>query len=72
MQNNFVSAFVLSVGAVAVYELLYIIVNLGFSGAGGMLKQFVIFYLPSFVYTIIFVPVFYFIIKKIYATYKTE
>ncbi len=72
MQNNIVSSFVLSAGAVAIYELLYIIVNLGISGAGGMVKQFVVFYLPSFAYTLVFVPVFYYITKKIYASYKTE
>jgi hypothetical protein len=69
MQNNLVSALVLSAGVIAIHELLYIIVNLGFSGAGGMFKQMIIFYLPSFVYTMLFVPVVYFIVRKIYTLY---
>ncbi len=69
MQNNLVTSFVLSAGVIAVYELLYVVVNLGFGGAGGILKQITIFYLPSFVYTMAFVPIFYFVIRKIYSLY---
>lgn len=72
MQNNIVTALVLSSGAVAVYELLYIIVNFGFGGAGNPLKQMFVFYLPSFIYTMFFVPVYYYVISHIFSRYKTE
>ncbi len=70
MQNNIVTAFVLGGGAVAIYELLYIFVNIILSGAGGAFRLFFTFYLPSFVYTIIFVPVFYYLVKWIYSSHK--
>ncbi len=72
MQNNIVTAFVLNTSAVAVYELMYIIVNFGFSGGGISAKQILTFYVPSFVYTVAFVPVSYFVITKIFKRYKTE
>ena len=72
MQNNIVTAAVLSAGAVAVYELLYIIVNFGFGGGGNPVKQVLTFYLPSFIYTILFVPVYYYIVNHIFSRYKTE
>lgn len=72
MQNNIVTAFVLSSATVALYELLYVIVNLGFGGAGNPFRQIITFYLPSFLYTMVFVPVFYYIITHVFTVYKTE
>lgn len=72
MQNNIVTAFVLSGGTVAIYELLYIVVNFGFGGAGNPVRQIFTFYLPSFIYTIVFVPVFYGLTYYIFKTHKTE
>lgn len=72
MQNNIVTALFLSSGTILIYEILYVIVNLGFTGAGGMLRQGITFYLPSFFYTLVFIPIFYFIVKKVYTSYKTE
>lgn len=70
MQNNIVTALVLCSGTVAVYELFYIIVNYGFGGAGNVLTQVFTFYLPVFVYTLLFVPVFYYIIRHVFTTHK--
>ncbi len=72
MQNNIVTAFVLSAGATVVYEVLYVIVNYCVSIGVVPWRQIFTFYLPSFVYTLIFVPVFYYIIKKVFTAYKTE
>ncbi len=72
MQNNIVTAFVLSAGATAIYEVLYVIVNYSISIGIVPWRQISTFYLPSFVYTLIFVPVFYYIIKKVFTAYKTE
>lgn len=70
MQNNIVTALVLSTGAVVVYFILYIIVNLLLSGAAFSPKLLLSFYLPSFIYTVVFVPLIYFITKRIYISYK--
>lgn len=72
MQNNIVTSLVLSAGTVIVYEILYIIINLVVAGAGNPVRQILIFYLPSALYTMMFVPVFYYIINKVFVRYKTE
>lgn len=70
MQNNIVTALVLCSGTLAVYELFYIIVNYILCGAGNVLTQAFTFYLPVFVYTLLFVPAFYYIIRHVFATHK--
>ena len=72
MQNNIVTALVLSAGTAIVYELLYVIINLVVAGAGNSIKQIFTFYLPTLIYTMVFVPVVYYIVNKIYTRYKTE
>ena len=72
MQNNIVTAFVLSAGATVIYEVLYVIVNYCISIGIVPWRQIFTFYLPSFVYTLIFVPVFYYVIKRVFTAYKTE
>lgn len=71
MQNNVVTAFVLSAGAIVAYNVLYVLVNFVLSGAGNPLRQLITFYLPSFIYTMVFVPLFYYIIKSVYISHKT-
>lgn len=66
MQNNTVTALVLNAGAIGIYSLLYVIVNLALSGAGNPARQLITFYLPSLIYTMVFVPVFYYIVKWVY------
>ena len=72
MQNNIVTSLVLNAGSVIIYEVLYVIVNLVVAGAGNPFRQIFTFYLPSAVYTMIFVPIFHYIINKIFTRYKTE
>lgn len=71
MQNNIVTAIVLNSGAVVVYFLLYIGVNLIMAGTPLTSRVLVGFYLPSIIYTMVFVPVFYFIVKSIFVSHKT-
>lgn len=71
MQNNVVTSLVLGAGGVVLYELLYVTVNYAFGGADGFATQLVTFYLPSLIYTMIFVPVLYYIFKWIYTSHKT-
>lgn len=71
MQNNIVTALVLNSGAVVVYYVLYIFVNLLLSGTPVTSRILSGFYLPSLVYTVVFVPLFYFIVRKIFVSHKT-
>ena len=71
MQNNIVTALVLNVGATIIYFLLYVVVNFLFTGAPLTTRVLGGFYLPSIVYTVIFVPLFYVIVKRIYVSHKT-
>ncbi len=70
MRTNVITAFVLGGGAVVVYELLYILINIVLSGGAGSLGLLVAFYLPSAIYTLVFVPVMFFIIQWVYTSYK--
>ncbi len=66
MQNNVVTSFVLAAGTVTAYNILYVIVNLVPAGGGSTVRQLLFFYLPSAVYTMIFVPVYYFMVRWIW------
>ena len=72
MQNNIVTAFVLSASATAIYEILYIVVNYCIGTDFVPWRQVFSFYLPSFVYTMVFVPVFYYVTKKVFISHKSE
>ncbi|MBR5441413.1 MAG: rod shape-determining protein MreD [Clostridia bacterium] len=65
MQNNVVTAFVLAAGTITAYNLLYVLANIVLAG-GSPVRQLLLFYLPSTVYTMVFVPVYYFLIRWIW------
>ena len=67
MQNNIITALVLGAGSITAYEILYI--SIRFWGAGNPLRQIFTFYAPSLIITVVFVPVCYFIVKRIYKSY---
>ena len=71
MRNNILTALVLGAGSVAIYNVIYVIINLIADGAGISVKQLITFYLPSSVYTLIFVPIFYFLTSWVYSSHKT-
>ncbi len=71
MRNNILTALVLGAGSVVSYCVIYVIVNLFFDGAGASVRQIFTFYLPSCIYTLAFIPVFYFPISWIYNSHKT-
>ncbi len=71
MQNNIVTSFVLNLSVIALYEILYIIVNSGFGGAGNPFRQVLVFYLPSLIYTALFIPVCYYVTRYIFENHKT-
>lgn len=72
MRNNILTALVLGAGSLVSYCLIYIIINLFFSGATASIGQIFTFYLPSCIYTLAFVPVFYFPISWIFSSHKTS
>ncbi len=71
MQNNIITALVLSISSTVIYNIIYVVVNLLLSGAGSSVKQIFTFYLPSCIYTAVFIPVFYFLVSWIFASHKT-
>ncbi len=66
MQNNVVTSLVLSAGTISAYNILYVIANLVPAGGGSSVRQLLLFYLPSAVYTMIFVPIYYYIVRWIW------
>ena len=66
MQNNFVTALVLGAGSVAVYQTVYVIVNIVLSDGGIPIRSVIAFYLPALLMTSVFIPLCYGIIKLIY------
>ena len=71
MRNNILTALVLGAGAVVSYCIIYVFINLVLSGAGASVGQLFAFYLPSCIYTAVFIPVFYFPVSWIYNSHKT-
>lgn len=71
MRNNVLTGLVLGAGSVVIYNIIYVIVNLIADGAGLSVKQVFTFYLPSGVYTLIFVPIFYFLTSWVFNSHKT-
>ncbi len=68
MRNNVLTALVLCSGGVAVYELLYYVIQvLPYSNP---LLSLLTFYLPSLVITVIFVPLCYKLVTFIYSSHK--
>lgn len=72
MRNNIVTAIVLSAAGTFIYQLIYIIVFIFAAGGGVSINAFVFYYLPSYAVTLLFIPVFYFLIKTIFEHFKTE
>ena len=66
MRNNIVTSIVLGLTAVAIYIFLYIMIFIVFDGGGYPLSQIFRFYLPSFIFTSAFIPIYYYLIKMIF------
>ncbi len=70
MRNNVITSLVLGAGSILAYEIVYIAVR--FWGAGNPVRAIFTFYLPSFLITVIFVPICYILIKFVYNSYRVE
>lgn len=66
MRNSIITAFVLGVSVVAIYEVLYIIVFIVLQGGGNPIAAAFGFYLPSLIFTSAFIPIFYYIVKAVF------
>ncbi len=71
MRNNIVTALVLGVSGLAIYMFLYITIYIVLDGGGFPLSQIFRFYLPSFVFTSAFIPIYYYLIKMIFTKNRT-
>lgn len=69
MRNNVLSALVLGSATVALYEIIYIAVRI--IAVGNPLRQIFTFYIPSFLLTVLFIPLCYVITKEIYSRHRT-
>ena len=64
MRNNLSTALLLSSVAIVLYAFLHWFIFVICRGIEGRLLLFVTFYLPSIVYTFVFTPLFYVIMRK--------
>ncbi|MBR2875564.1 MAG: hypothetical protein IKC01_00325 [Clostridia bacterium] len=71
MRNNIVTSVVLGVSAIAVYIFMYIAIYIVLDGGGYPVSQILRFYLPSFIFTSAFIPIYYYLIKTIFNSNRT-
>ncbi len=70
MRNNIVTSLVLCAASAFVYEFLYCGIFYILGGGGFPLKAIFEFFVPSFVITVIFTPVFYYPVKAVCNSFK--
>lgn len=63
MRNNIVTALILSAAAIVIYCFFHWFIFVVCSGATGGFVTLFTFYLPSAIYTLIFAPLFYFVLR---------
>lgn len=71
MQNNIITAVVLGLSAVAIYITLYITIYIVLDGGGYPLSQVLRFYVPSFIFTSLFIPIYFFLVKIVFEANRT-
>lgn len=71
MRNHLLTALILSSSAVFLYSVFYVLFFVTAQGVDGAIWLFFRFYLPSIIYTVIFTPVFYLIVRHIMRLTRT-
>ncbi len=71
IRNNVFTALLFSSAALLIYIGVYWLVTVVFSGAGDAGAVLLKFYLPSFVYTIVFLPFWFWIVRMIYRRFPS-
>lgn len=65
MRNNIMTALLLSLGWIFIYNTLYWLFAYVLKGYDNALWVYLSFYLPSVLYTVLFMPIFYYIIRTV-------
>jgi rod shape-determining protein MreD len=71
MRNNIVTAVVLGLLALAVFIFLYIMINIVLDGGSYPFSQIFRFYVPSFILTSAFIPIYYYLVKMVFNSNRT-
>ena len=72
MRNNVVTASLLSVGFIIIYSLGYWLFHYVFASIDGAAHVLVRYYLPGILYTAIFVPIIFIIVRAVEKKYSIE
>lgn len=72
IRNNVFTALLFSSAALLIYESVYWLVTVVISGVDGAIGLFFTFYLPSFIYTIVFVPLLFAIVRFIFKCFPVD
>lgn len=72
MRNNVVTAGILSFGAITVYNIVYWLFNYVFSGLDSAAYMILRYYLPSIIYTAVFIPVMFIIVRSVEKHFNEE
>ena len=70
MRNNFVCAVMLTFASAFIYNTLYFILYSAFDGIEKPFIVYLRYFLPSIIYTVIFTPLYYFIVRAVSKKYK--
>ncbi|HZK39917.1 MAG TPA: rod shape-determining protein MreD [Clostridia bacterium] len=65
MRNNIMTALLLSLACVFIYNTVYWIFAYVIKGYDDVFRVYVIFYLPSVLYTLLFMPIFYYLVRTV-------
>ena len=72
MRNNVVTAGILSFTAITLYNIIYWLFNFVFSGLDSAAFMLWRYYLPSILYTAVFIPVMFIIIRSVEKHFSVE
>ena len=72
MRNNVVTAGILSVAAILFYTIVYGLFNFVFAGLDSAAFMLLRYYLPGVVYTALFIPLTFIIIRNIEKHFSVE
>ena len=72
IRNNVFTALLFSSAALLIYETVYWLITAVFPGVDGAIALFFKFYLSSFIYTIVFIPLWFSIVRFIFKRLPVE
>ncbi len=72
IRNNVFTALLFSAAALLIYESIYWLVKVVIPGVDGAIGVLFSFYLPSFVYTVVFVPLLFSVVRFIFKRFPVE